>query len=177
MKKEGLFEAEFNRRYKSSETTITRAPNWKDYIISDASASKIMIVTMVYEDYSDIHQHKRFPPPHYNAEAAVLFRFRIDDSEFTPNVLSFAYDNPVLKRTELMNIRSTEIREILHRTSGKPGKAQVYEIILWVFPGNFLFLANNLSGEGEWYLLGGLDNHNDSSCCMAKEAIVIYRGI
>ena len=168
MKKEGLFKAEFNRRYKSSDLTVYSAPNWKDYIITNESASKIMIVTMVYEDYFDIRQHKRFPPPQYSAEAVILFRFRIDDSEFTPNVLSFIYENPVLKRTEFLNIRSTNIKEILQGISGKPWKARVYEIILWVFPDDFLFVANNLSGEGEWYLLGGLDNHNDNSCCMAK---------
>ena len=127
MKKEGLFEAEFNKRYKASDLTIYPTMNWKDYIISNESASKIMIVTMVYEDYSDIRQHKRFPPPHYNAEAVILFRFRIDDSEFTPNVLSFAYDNPVLKRTELMNIRSTDIKKILHCISGKTWKPRVYK--------------------------------------------------
>ena len=52
----------------------------------------------------------------------------------------------------------------------KPDKSSYYKLLLWIFPGDFVLVANNISGEGEWYLLGGLQSKNDPVSCQAKES-------
>ncbi len=47
----------------------------------------------------------------------------------------------------------------------RPGKGGFYNLLLWIFRDNFVFVASNLSGEGEWYLLGGLEGGGD---CIAR---------
>ena len=118
--------------------------------------------------YADDLMHLKEPAPFYKAEAVLFFRFAINDSVYPPDIIVFIYENQVLKRTDFLIFKATTLKDCLGKVPVKLDKSGYYKLLLWIFPGDFVFVANNISGEGEWYLLGGLDNNIGSYDCMAK---------
>jgi len=101
-----------------------------------------------------------------NAEAVAFFRFTIEDVVYPPDFFVFIYGNPVAGRTDFLILRRDELRARLEKIHLRADKLGYYNLLLWIFMNGFVFVASNLSGEGEWYLLGGLQDGGD---CIAKE--------
>jgi hypothetical protein len=170
-KKTGVsFEGEFARRFRGSGLKISPVGNNKDYVISNDEASTALLVRTVFPFNDKVQKYVRYPAPFYNAEAVVLFRYKTDDSVYPPDVFTFIYKNQVLMKTDFLIFKTSELKECFKEIPLKPSRSGYYKMLLWIFPGDFVFMASNLSGEGEWYLLGGLNNGNDPSCSMGKDS-------
>jgi hypothetical protein len=164
------FITEFNKRFRRTGLAVSPVKNRKDFVISNNEASKVLLVRTEYPHNDKKQKYKRYPPPFYNAEAVVLFLFKTDDSVYPPDFIFLIYENPVLKRTDFLIFKETVLKATLSKIPIKPSRSGFYKLLLWIFPGDFVFAANNISGEGEWYLLGGLQSKNDPVSCMAKES-------
>jgi hypothetical protein len=164
-----IFKTEITRRFKNSDLTISSDKNGKDFAISNSKVKSDFLVRTEFQcSDPDELMHLRYPAPFYNPQAVLFFKFTLNDSVYPPDFIVFMYENPVLKRTDFLIFKTSVLKECLAKVPIKPDKAGCNKLLLWVFRGDFIFVANNISGEGEWYLLGGLDNNNDPSCCMAK---------
>jgi hypothetical protein len=165
-----LFITEFNKRFRNTGLDVSPVKNGKDFVISNEKVSKALLVRTEYPFDDKEQDYLRYPAPFYNAEAVVFFRFAVNDSVYPPDIIIFIYENQVLKRTDFLIFKATTLKECLGKIPVKPDKSGYYKLLLWIFPGDFVFVANNISGEGEWYLLGGLESKNDPASCMAKES-------
>jgi hypothetical protein len=164
-----LFITEFNKRFRNTGLAVSPVKNGKDFVISNEKVSKALLVRTEYPFDDKEKEYLRYPAPFYRAEAVVFFRFAINDSVYPPDIIILIYENQVLKRTDFLIFKTVALKECLGKVPVKPDKSGYYNLLLWIFPGDFVFVANNISGEGEWYLLGGLQSKNDPDNCMAKE--------
>jgi hypothetical protein len=164
-----IFRTEITRRFKNSDLTIASDKNGKDFVISNSKGSSELIVRTEFQctDPDDL-MHLREPAPFYNAQAVLFFRFSFNDSVHPPDFIVFICENPILKRTDFLIFKAAVLKGFLAKVQIKPDKSGYNKLLLWIFRNDFVFVANNISGEGEWYLLGGLDNDIGSSDCMAK---------
>ncbi len=164
-----LFEKEFVKRMEGINLNIHPAKNRKDFIISNDEASKALLVRRIHPCDDKKQNYLRHPNPAYNAEAVLLFRFKTDGFVYPHDYFCFIWGNPVSGRTDSLIFKSADLNAFLAVISLKPTRSGYYRLLLWIFPGNFVFAANDLSGEGEWYLLGGLGRGNDPDRCMGKD--------
>jgi hypothetical protein len=161
-----IFEQEFNRRYKGTNLKLSRVGRGKEYVISNEEVSKVLLVRTEFSCLDEkMLMHERRPAPFLNAEAVVFFKFRIDDLVYPPEFIVFIYDYHVLGRTDFLIFRYEELKARLRAIQLRPDKGGYYNLLLWIFINGFVFVATNLSGEGEWYMLGGLQGGGD---CMAR---------
>jgi len=164
------FITEFNKRFRRTGLSVSPVKNGKDFVISNNEASKVLLVRTEYPFNDKEKEYLRYPAPFYKAEAVVFFRFALNNSVYPPDIIAFIYENQVLKRTDFLIFKAAALKECLGKVPVKPDRFGYYNLLLWIFPGDFVFVANNISGEGEWYLLGGLESKNDPVCFMAKES-------
>lgn len=169
MTDKNLFEKEFNKRFRNMGLAVSPVKNGKDFVISNNEGSKALLVRTEYPFDDKEQEYLRYPAPFYHAEAVLFFRFTMSDSVYPPDIIIFIYENQVLKRTDFLIFKAAALKECLGKIPVKPDKSGYYNLLLWIFPGDFVFVANNISGEGEWYLLGGLQSKNDPDSCLAKE--------
>ena len=161
-----IFEEEFNRRYKGTNLQISPAGSGKEYVISNEEASKAILVRTEFSCLDGkTHMHERKPAPFLNVEAVVFFRFAIHDIVYPPDFFVFIYGNPESGRTDYLILRRDELNARLEKIPIRPDRQGFYNLLLWIFMKGFVFVASNLSGEGEWYLLGGLEVGGD---CIAR---------
>jgi hypothetical protein len=161
-----IFQKEFMKRYKGTNLQISPAANGKDYIISNDAATKAFLVRTEFSCLDEkTHMHERKPAPFLNAEAVVFFRFTLAEVIYPPDFIVFIYENKVLGRNDFLILRYEELKSHLYKIPLRPVTGGYNNLLLWIFPNGFVFAANNLSGEGEWYLLGGLERGGD---CMAR---------
>jgi hypothetical protein len=161
-----IFEEEFNRRYKGTYLKLSQSGSGKEYVISNEEASEALLVRTEFSCLDGkTYMHERKPAPFLNAEAVVFFRFCLADVFYPPDFIVFIYGNPVLGRTDFLIFRYEELKARLQEIPLRPGKEGFYNLFLWIFMNGFVFVASNLSGEGEWYLLGGLEGVGD---CLAR---------
>jgi hypothetical protein len=163
------FEVEFSKRFKGTNLKLSTVISRNDYIISNDEASKALLVRTIHPCDDKTQNYLRHPNPVYNAEAVLLFRFKTDGFVYPPDLYCFIWRNPVSGRTDYLIFKTTALKDCLARVGVKPSRSGYYRLLLWIFPGDFLFAANDLSGEGEWYLLGGLSKRNDPDRCMGKD--------
>jgi len=164
------FITEFNKKFRNTGLAVSPVKNGKDFVISNNEASKVLLVRTEYPFDDKEKEYLRYPAPFYKAEAVLFFRFAVNNSVYPPDIIVFIYENQVLKRTDFLIFKAATLKECLGKVPVKPDKSGYYNLLLWIFPGDFVFVANNISGEGEWYLLGGLQSKNDPVDCMAKES-------
>jgi hypothetical protein len=168
-KNQELFKTEFTRRFRTTSLSISPTQNGKDFVISSNKVSKALLVRTEYPDVdTDDLMHLKEPAPFYHAESVLFFRFTMSDAVYQPDFMVFTYENQVLKRTDFLIFKTTALEACLGNIPIKPDMSGYYKLLLWIFPGDFVFVANNLSGEGEWYLLGGLEDNIGPSDCMAN---------
>jgi hypothetical protein len=161
-----IFQKEYSRRYYGTNLQISPAANGKDFIISNDAASKAFLVSIEFSCLDGkTHIHERKPAPFLNAEAVVFFRFSLADVVYPPDFIVLIYENPVFGRTDFLIFPREKFKAQIEEIPLRPGKGGFYNLLLWIFRDNFVFVASDLSGEGEWYLLGGLQSGGD---CMAK---------
>lgn len=165
-----LFEKEFNKRFRNKCLAVSPVKNGNDFVISNEKISKALLVRTEYPFDDKEEEYLRYSALFYEAEAVLFFRFAISDSVYPPDIIVFIYENQVLKRTDFLIFKAATLKECLGKVPVKPDKSSYYKLLLWIFPGDFVLVANNISGEGEWYLLGGLQSKNDPVSCLAKES-------
>jgi hypothetical protein len=164
-----IFKIEFSRRFKNTGLSVSMAENGKDLVLSGKKTLKALrIRTELPGVDADAFTHLREPAPFYNAEAVLFYKFTLYDSPYPPDYVVFIFENQVRKKTYFLIFKAVVLKECLEKVPVKPDKSGYFNLLLWIFRNDFVFVANNLSGEGEWYLLGGLDNDVGSSDCMAK---------
>jgi len=152
-----IFKEEFVKHLRSSQLTISPVKEGNDFVVSNEASSKSLLVRTVCPtlDMKDL-MHLMEPAPFYNAQVIVYYRFMIDDPVYTPDLFIFCYENSVLKRNDFLIFRTHELLSRLLKIGLKPSRSGYYKLLVWIFRGDFVFVANNISGESEWYLLGGL---------------------
>ena len=139
-----IFQIEFNKRFKSTNLKISSTANGIDHFILNAAMSKTVLLRPAYPDYNYMMTHWKSPAPFLNGEAVLWFLFKTDDSVYPPDYMSLIYENPVLNRTDFLIVKTDKLKERLHKISGKPGKSPIYKMLLWIFRGDFLYVATNL---------------------------------
>jgi hypothetical protein len=163
------FESEFKKRLGRTSFKLLTTKNGNDYIISNDEASKALLVRAIHPCDDKKQNYLRHPNPAYNAEAVLIFRFKTDGFVYPHDFYSFIWRNPISGRTDSLIFKTTDIKDCLARVGVRSTRSGYYRLLLWIFPGNFIFAANDLSGEGEWYLLGGVSKGNDPERCMGKD--------
>jgi len=164
-----IFETEFNIRFRNRGLKISSAASGNDFVISNDEGTKALLVrTVLPATDPDNLMHLHEPAPFYNAEAVLFFRFSISDSVYPPDHVVLIYENPALKRSDFLIFKTAGLEKRLGDMQIKPDRSGFYKLLLWIFPGDFIFAANDISGEGEWYLLGGLSSGGGADRTMAK---------
>ena len=60
---------------------------------------------------------------------------------YPPDFIVFIYENPVLKRTDFLIFKAAVLKECLAKVPIKPDKSGYYKLLLWIFPGDFVFIG------------------------------------
>jgi hypothetical protein len=161
-----IFQKEFTKRYKGTNLQISPARSGREYVISNEEASKALLLRTELSCLDEEkYMHERRPAPFLHVEAVVFFRFTLANTVYPPDFIVLIFENPVFGRTDFLIFPREELKTRIEEIPLRPGKGGFYNLLLWIFRDNFVFVASDLSGEGEWYLLGGLERGGD---CMAR---------
>jgi len=133
-----------------------------DYVVVNEKHSQAFLLRMVYPDQKSLAIYGRLPSPSHNCEVSAHYSFTADDPIYPPDYMGFAWRNQVKLTTDFLFIKTEELKVRLELISGESGVAPTSKVLLWIFPDDFVFVASDLSGEGEWFLLGsGLARNGD----------------
>jgi len=161
-----IFEEDFNRRYKVTSLQISPAGSSKEYVISNEEVTKALVVRTEFSCLDEKTQmYERKPAPFLNVEAVVFFKFTLADIIYPPDFIVLIYDNTASRAADFLIFRTEELKSRLEKIPLRLEKGGYYNLLLWIFRDNFVFVASNLPGKGGWYMPGGLDGGGD---CMAR---------
>lgn len=152
--KKCVFESEFSNRFGRNGFKITPFGDVGDFLISKRKIPGTLFVRTLFPVEKEASDIIRCPSPEYNVEAVLYFSLIIGNADYVQDYIILIYENPVQKRTDFLIIKTVELLNRLRKMSEISYSSDIYTLLIWIFPGDFVFAATDLSGEGEWYLLG-----------------------
>lgn len=148
------FEYEFRNRFKSTSLKIIPTADEKDFVICNEKTSKAILVRTIEPIPEAEPGDYRLPDPQLDAEVVECYRFRIGDSVYPPDTYIFFYNNLFTVSKNFLMFTRDELIERLNALKESPDELQFYHLLIWVLPENYVFAANNMSTDEEWYLMG-----------------------
>lgn len=148
---ENTFEVDFRKRFEDYDHSISPGESNGDFTITFKETSKIIFVRT---ELPEVREYIKEPAPFYNARAAEIFRFSLNDPSVIPDYYAFIFRNNLTGKNEYLIIETAELLARLAKIPEKPDRNGYYELLMWALPDDGIFIANSVSAEGEWYLLG-----------------------
>jgi hypothetical protein len=151
---ENEFENEFRKRFKDPSLKIIHTSNEKDFVICNEKTSKAILVRTIEPIPEAEPRDYRLPDPQLDAEVVECYRFRIGDSVYPPDTYVFIYNNLFTGTKNFLMFTEDELIKRLKALKENPDESQFCHLLIWVLPENYVFAANNMSTDEEWYLMG-----------------------
>jgi len=85
--------------------------------------------------------------------AIGLFKNKFLTSVFEPDILVFAFQNPVKNQAEFLIVPTLEFCRRHVEMNSKSVRRKGIEMVFWLMEDGFVFDATNISVEAEWYFM------------------------
>lgn len=86
-------------------------------------------------------------------QAIGRFKFKLPSSGLEPDILVFAFQNPVKNQDEFLIVPTLEFWRRHVENNSKSVRRKGVEMVFWLMQDGFVYDTTNISVEAEWYFL------------------------